>query len=313
MKQKILVIIYTLFLTIPYSSTIQSDPDSENSMQQKSFDLQGHRGARGLLPENTIPGFLYALNLGVTTLEMDVVINAEGSVILSHEPWMSASICSHPDGSKVKRNEAENLKIYSMSDQEVAGFDCGSRGHSGFPGQQAMAASKPHLNDVFKAVSLRTEETGREPALFNIEIKSAPEGDNIFHPEVDQYARALYDVLQKNDVLQRTSIQSFDPRALEAAHNIDADISLVLLVENRKSFQKNLNRLSFKPDIYSPNYKRVNKEMIKAAHAQNIQVIPWTVNDEKTMRKLVVLGVDGLITDYPDLGVRVLTDIQQGQ
>lgn len=282
-------------------------------MPQKPFDLQGHRGARGLLPENTIPAFLYALDLGVTTLEMDVAINAEGSVILSHEPWMSAKICSHADGRKVKKSEAKGLKIFSMSDADVAGFDCGSRGHPDFPKQQTMQVSKPKLSDVFEAVRLRSAETGREPVLFNIEIKSAPEGDNVFHPEVDQYARALYDVLQQNGVLERTSIQSFDPRALEAAHVIDPDVSLVLLIENRKSFQENLNRLSFTPDIYSPDYKRVNKDMIEAAHTQGIRVIPWTVNDEKAMRKLVSLGVDGLITDYPDLAVRVLADIQQDQ
>lgn len=282
-------------------------------MPQKPFDLQGHRGARGLFPENTIPAFLYALDLGVTTLEMDVAINAEGSVILSHEPWMSAKICSHPDGRKVKKSEAENLKIYTMSDADVAGFDCGSRGHPGFPEQKAMQVSKPKLVDVFKAVSLRSAETGREPVLFNIEIKSAPEGDNVFHPEVDQYARALYDVLQQSGVLERTSIQSFDPRALEAAHLIDPDVSLVFLVENRKSFQKNLSRLSFTPDIYSPNYKRVKKNMLEVAHQQGIRVIPWTVNKEKAMRKLIALGVDGLITDYPALGIRVLAEIQQEQ
>lgn len=282
-------------------------------MPQKSFDLQGHRGARGLYPENTIPAFLYALDLGVTTLEMDAVINADGSVILSHEPWMSADICSHPDGRKVKKSEAKSLKIYTMSDAEIRGFDCGGRGHSSFPRQQAMRVSKPKLVDVFEAVRLRSAETGRTPVLFNIEIKSAPQGDNVFHPEVDQYARALYDVLKQNGVLQRTSIQSFDPRALEAAHLIDADVALVLLVENRKSFRENLKRLSFKPDIYSPDYKRVNKDMIEDAHARHIQVIPWTVNDEKTMRKLVALGIDGLITDYPDLGIRVLAEIQQAQ
>jgi len=282
-------------------------------MPQKPFDLQGHRGARGWWPENTIPAFLYALDLGVTTLEMDVVINAEGNVYLSHEPWMSAEICSHPDGRKVKKSEAESLKIYHMSDEDVAGFDCGSRGHSDFPKQQVLQVSKPKLIDVFKAVKLRSAETERAPVLFNIEIKSAPEGDNVFHPEVDQYARALYDVLQQNDVLERTSIQSFDPRALEAAHLIDPDISLVLLIENPESFKENLSRLSFTPDIYSPNFKRVNKDMIEAAHSQHIQVIPWTVNDEKDMQKLIALGVDGLITDYPDLGVRVLADIQQEQ
>ena len=313
MKQKSLAIFCTLFLANHYSSQVQSGPVLTDDGPQLTIDLQGHRGARGLFPENTIPAFLYALDLGVTTLEMDVVINAEGDVYVSHEPWMSANICAHPDGRKVKKSEAESLKIYTMSDEDIAGFDCGSRGHSDFPEQQAMRVSKPKLIDVFKAVRLRSAKTGREPVLFNIEIKSAPEGDNLFHPEVDQYARALYDVLQLNGVLERTSIQSFDPRALEAVHLFDPDVSLVFLIENRKSFKENLSRLSFAPDVYSPNYKHVNKDMIEAAHSQDIQVIPWTVNDEKNMRKLIALGVDGLITDYPDLGVRVLADIQQAQ
>lgn len=302
-----------LFLATPFSFSVLADPALANTKPQKTIDLQGHRGARGLLPENTIPAFLRALDLGVTTLEMDVVINAEGNVFLSHEPWMSAIICSHPDGRKVKQSEEKSLKIYAMSDDDIRGFDCGSRGHPDFPEQQAMKVSKPMLSEVFEAVQLRTAETGREPVLFNIEIKSSPESDGVFHPQVDQYARALYGVLLKHGVLKRTSIQSLDPRALEAAHNIDRDISIILLVKNREGLQKNLNRLSFTPDIYSPDYERVNKDMIEAAHAQNIRVIPWTVNDEKIMRKLVALDVDGLITDYPDLGVRVLAEIEQYQ
>lgn len=272
----------------------------------ENFDLQGHRGARGNFPENTIPAFLYALDLGVTTLEMDVVINAEGNVYLSHEAWMSADICSHPDGRKVKKKEQKNLKIYAMSDAEVSSYDCGIRGHSKFKKQQAMKLSKPLLSDLFEAVRLRTAETGRKPALFNIEIKSMPEGDNVFHPEVGQYARALYDIVQQNGVVKRTSIQSFDPRALEATHKIDPDIATVLLVDNREGLQTNLDQLSFKPDIYSPNYKRLNKKMIAAAHAQNIRVIPWTINKKRLMKKYIAWGVDGLITDYPALGIKLL-------
>ena len=313
MKRKSVAVFYAIFLATLFSSAVLADPALSSARPQKTIDLQGHRGARGLLPENTIPAFLYALDLGVTTLEMDVVINAQGNVFLSHEPWMSAQICSHPDGRKVNKSEEKSLKIYAMSDEEIREFDCGSRGHYDFPKQQAMKVSKPLLSEVFAAVSLRSAETGRVPVLFNIEIKSSPEGDGVFHPQVDQYTRGLYDVLKQHGVLERTSIQSFDPRALEAAHNIDPDISLVLLVENRKSLKKNLNRLSFVPDIYSPDYKQVSKEMIEAAHTHNIQVIPWTVNEEKIMRKLLALGVDGLITDYPDLGVRVLAEIQQDQ
>lgn len=306
-------IFYVLLLTCLFSSTALANPPLESNESDKTFDLQGHRGARGVLPENTIPAFLYALDLGVTTLEMDVAINADGHVYLSHEPWMSADICSHPDGSPVTKREAKSLKIYGMSDADVSGFDCGSRGHAGFPQQQAMQVSKPLLSEVFKAVKQRSAETGREAVLFNIEIKSKPEGDDVFHPQVEEYARALYDVVQQNGLVSRTSIQSFDPRALEATHSIDPDISTVLLVDNFKGLQKNLARLSFTPTIYSPSYKRLNKKMTHAAQAQNIQVIPWTVNKEKIMRKLIGWGVDGLITDYPELAIRVLAEIPQAQ
>jgi len=311
MKPNSLAFCLTLFLAVPFSPAVPADLLLVNTLPKKSIDLQGHRGARGLFPENTIPAFLYALDLGVSTLEMDVVINSEGHVILSHEPWMSAKICLHPDGRNIDKSEEKSLKIFTMSDEEVRSYDCGSHGHTGFPDQQTMKVSKPSLDEVLEAVRLRTAETQRTPVHFNVEIKSSPEGDDVFHPRVDQFARALYDVLNQHEVLERSSIQSFDPRALEAAHNIDPGISIVLLVDNRAGFKENLKRLSFTPDIYSPNYKRVNKGQIEAAHAQDILVIPWTVNNEKVMRKLVDLGVDGLITDYPDMGIKVLAEIQQ--
>ena len=279
------------------------------------IDLQAHRGGRGLLPENSIPAFLHALDLGVTTLEMDVAINAAGHVIVSHEPWMSAKICSHGDGKEVTEDEKKSLRIYAMSDDEVAAFDCGSRGHPDHPRQQAMPVPKPLLSDVFQAVASRAEATDRNASfgqvLFNIEIKSLPEGDRIFHPVVMEFANALYRVVSEHKVVGQTTIQSFDVRALEAMHEIDPQISISLLVENQEGLQQNLARLSFIPQIYSPDHALLDRAQIDAAHAQNIKVIPWTVNDEKTMRELVEMGVDGLITDYPDLGVEVLAEIEK--
>ena len=276
---------------------------ASTDITNRAIDLQGHRGARGLLPENTIPAFQLALDLGVTTLEMDVAINAEGHVVLSHEPWMSAKICSHPDGRNVTEDEERRLRIYAMSDEEVAGFDCGSRGHPDFPRQQAMPVSKPLLSDVFQAVATHSSASARAPVRFNIEIKSRPEGDRVFHPKVREYANILYKVLQEYDVLAWTTVQSFDPRALEAMHSIDPQVSTSLIISNPHGFMENLAQLSFVPDIYSPDYELVDEELIRAAHARNIQVIPWTVNDADTMRKLLAWGVDGLITDYPDLAI----------
>jgi len=313
MKQKLLPLFWLISLLVLPVVTYADSNLPDKSTHPSSFDLQGHRGARGLLPENTIPGYLLALDLGVTTLEMDAVISAQGSVFLSHDQWMSAKICSYPDGRKVKKSQQKSLKIYAMNDVEVRSFDCGSRGHPDFPKQRAMKVSKPLLRDMFEAVRARTAQNDRVPVFFNIEIKSAPQGDGVFHPAVDRYAQALYDVVKQSGAVSRTSIQSFDPRALEAVHKIDPGIALVLLVDNRKGLQENLNRLSFTLNIYSPDYTLVNAKMIKAAHAQNIRVIPWTVNTEKKMRKLVAMGIDGLITDYPDLGVQVIAEIQQGQ
>lgn len=282
--------------------------------RQPVFDLQGHRGARGLLPENTIPAFLHALDLGVTTLEMDTVINAEGHVVVSHEPWMSASICSHRDGRKVTEDEQRNLRIFMMSDLQLAGFDCGNRGHPDFPRQQPMPVAKPLLREVFLAVARHSDATGCRagfgPVLFNIEIKSRPETDGIFHPEVFEFTRALYNLLQEFEVLERTTIQSFDVRALEAVHKMNPQLSTSLIVDNQQGLLTNLKRLSFIPSIYSPHFELLDRQQIDAAHAQNIRVIPWTINDEHTMRKLIGMGIDGLITDYPELGMEVLASIQ---
>lgn len=276
----------------------------------ESIDIQGHRGARGLLPENTIPAFIRALELGVTTLEMDTVINAEGHVVVSHEPWMSALICSHPDGRPVQKQEERSLNIYRMDDSEMAGFDCGSRQHPDFPEQQTIAVPKPLLADLFSAVErFETSKTGA-PVRFNIEIKSRPEWDEIYHPDVSRFALLLYQVVNQFGLVERTSIQSFDPRALEAVHQIDPDIETVWLISNRDGLTKNLARLSFSPTIYSPDYRLVDQALVDRLRALGIRLIPWTVNRPKDMMKLAGLGVEGLITDYPDVAIDVLRSME---
>ena len=291
--------------------------NSNFTPEAKDIELQGHRGARGLMPENSIPAFLLALDLGVDTLELDVAINAEGHVVVSHEPWMSATICKREDGSEITPEEEKSLRIYAMSDAQVASFDCGSRGHPDHRQQQTMPVAKPLLSQVFEAVAkhaVANDKTARTaPVLYNIEIKSKPEGDGVFHPPVKEFAEILYQLVSDHQLVEQTTIQSFDTRALEAMHEIDADISISLLVDNPHGLEPNLSLLSFTPQIYSPDHTLLDQIQIDAAHDNGIRVIPWTVNDAKTMRQLIDLGVDGFITDYPDLGARVLAEIQQAQ
>ena len=283
---------------------------SASRQDRFAFDLQGHRGARGLLPENSIPGFLLAFDLGVTTLEMDTVINADGDVVVSHDPWMCAAICSHPDGRAVTESEQKGLRIYAMSGAEMAGFDCGKRGHPDFPRQRPMAVTKPLLRDVFAAVASHAAVQGRQrrsgPVRYNIEIKSRPEHDERFHPRVERFASLLYAVVNEFGQVGNTTIQSFDPRALEAVHRIDPKISTSLIVDNRDGLSANLGRLGFTPSIYSPHFALLDRRQTDAAHALGVRVIPWTVNDADSMRKLTGMGVDGLITDYPDIAMKLM-------
>lgn len=277
------------------------------------FDLQGHRGARGLLPENTVPGFLRALELGVTTLEMDVVISQDGFVVVSHDPQMSHEICTHPSGEPVTEDEEARLVLYQMLYAEITEFDCGRRGHPRFPRQEPKPAEKPLLRAVIAAAEAYADTAGRPAPFYNIETKARPEGDGRLHPEPEPFARAVLKVVAAKDVAQRTTLQSFDPRTLRAARRLiergeapPVRLALLAAQETSEGLAADVEALGFAPDIYSPDVRLVDEALVEDAHARGLQVIPWTVNDEAVMQQLQALGVDGLITDYPDLGQQLL-------
>lgn len=270
------------------------------------FDLQGHRGARGLMPENTIPGFLEAVDLGVTTVELDVVVTKDHRLVASHDPWFDPRICSTPDGVPIPESEKYRYRIYGLTYDEVVRFDCGRRGHPDFPRQRPVPASKPLLADAITAVEARVGELGLRPVRYNIETKSRPEGDGELHPAPEVFARLLYDEVRRLGVLERTTIQSFDVRTLRVVRALDPTVSLSLLVENGLGLERNLEILGFTPEIYSPDHHLVDAVLVLEAHARGIALIPWTVNDRDEMERLMDLGVDGLITDYPDIGREVV-------
>jgi glycerophosphoryl diester phosphodiesterase len=264
------------------------------------FDVQGHRGARGLRPENTIPAFLLALDSGVTTVEMDVVITKDKQVVVSHEPYMSASICMNASGDNFPEKEEKKYNIYQMTYDEVRAFDCGSKGNDKFPQQEKIAVSKPLLSDVIIAVENHIKNYSTYEVDYNIEIKATSEGDQKFHPTVEEYCELVYELVDEYLPMERVVFQSFDFRVLKYLHEKYPDVRLAALVENLKSIDTNLKELGFKPSIYSPYYKLINKEKILYLHKMKIRVIPWTVNETADMLALKGMGVDGFITDYPD-------------
>lgn len=264
------------------------------------LDIQGHRGCRGMLPENTIPAFIRAINLEVTTLELDVVITANGDVLLSHEPFMSHEICLMPDGSRISESNEKELNIYQMTTERAQSFSCGEIPHPQFREQQNMKVYKPLLSEVIDSVESYLKFNNLPLVHYNIETKCTLQGDNIFHPGPEAFADTVMSVIQSRGITDRCYIQSFDVRTLQHLKAINAPVKLVLLVENTGGIRKNLKNLGFIPEVYSPYYMLLTNKNVQSLQKKGMKVIPWTVNDEKAMKSLIAMGVDGLITDYPD-------------
>jgi glycerophosphoryl diester phosphodiesterase len=264
------------------------------------FDIQGHRGARGLMPENTIPGFLMALDSGVNTIELDVAVTQDGQLIVSHEPWMSSSICIDPSGSSLDEKTERKYNIYHMTYDQVKQWDCGLKQNANFPDQVKVSSSKPLLRDVMVAVENHIKNFTRYEVDYNIEIKSTPQGDNKFHPNPEMFSDLVFGLVDQYLPWDRVVIQSFDFRVLKYWHEKYPKVRLSALVENRKPVNENLADLGFIPSIYSPNFKLITREDVKELHLKKVRVIPWTVNEPGDMLSLKGLDVDGFITDYPD-------------
>lgn len=268
-----------------------------------AFDKEGHRGCRGLMPENTIPAMLKALDMGVTTLEMDASITQDKQVILSHEPFFNHKITTKPDGQPVTSSEEHNLNIFRMTYAETQRYDVGLKPHSDFPRQQRLKATKPLLSAVIDSVEAAVQAKKIKPVFYNIETKCRKDYDNIYHPAPDEFVELLMKVIREKGIEERVIIQSFDFRTLKVLHAKYPQIKTAALIEgyDKKKLEAHLEELGFIPTIYSPAHALVSKELIDQCHQQKIKIIPWTVNDAKKIQELKALGVDGIITDYPDL------------
>lgn len=295
-----------LVFSFSCSNTNKMQKASANKKEayvQGEFDKQGHRGCRGLMPENTVPAMIHALGLGVTTLEMDVVITKDKKVILSHEPWFGEEITTKPDGSYMGPREERKYNIYWMTYEQTKDFDVGLKPHPRFPRQQKMKVTKPLLADVIDSVNKDMMTRRRPFPYYNIETKTNPEGDGVFTPKPDEFVELLMTVIKEKHIEDNVIIQSFDFRTLKYLHEKYPTIKTAALVEatDKRSADDIIKELGFKPTIYSPAYQLVNTGIINKYHEQGIKVIPWTVNDKTKIGELKKLGVDGIITDYPDL------------
>ena len=267
-----------------------------------TIDYQAHRGGRGLMPENTIPAMLSVMdNNKVTTLEMDLAITKDKQVGVSHDPVLNPIITTKPDGTFIKANEVNDNVIYQMNYDQLQKFDVGLKLHPGFTQQKKLAVVIPTLSNLVDSVELKGSMMGRK-MMYNIEIKSVEGKDIVEHPAPDEFVDLVVNVIKQKNIADRTTIQSFDIRPLKVLHQKYPTIQTAYLVFGKEcgDAQKQIQLLGFTPTIYSPEYKYVTKETVDYCHAHQMKIIPWTVNTKKEIDALIALGVDGLISDYPN-------------
>ena len=286
-----------------------------------SFDLQGHRGARGLAPENTLAAFTRALETGVSTLELDIGITRDGVPVIHHDERLNPAITRNVHGVWLAdpAPRIRDLSVAELAGYNVGGLKPGSSYAAQFPDQTARDwEGIPKLADLFELVKKRGDTRVR----FNIETKLTPD-----HPEdtvpPEQMVAALLQVIAQYGMEGRVSIQSFDWRTLKMVQVQRPAIPTVCLSGRLRNFNTvspawnaglplpangSLPQLVKAAGcaVWSPNFQDVHANSLKDAHAQGLKLIPWTVNSREDMGRLIDLGIDGLITDRPDIAQAVL-------
>jgi glycerophosphoryl diester phosphodiesterase len=292
----------TALLAFSCAGTKQATGNKHAIVAFPAFDEEAHRGGRGLMPENTIPAMLNAIDLGVTTLEMDTHITKDNKVVLSHDPYFNENFTTTPEGNTLTKAEAVKRLLYTMTYDSIQKYDVGLKPYAAFPRQKKIAVHKPLLADLLDATEKHAGEKGKA-MFYNIEIKSKPENDGKKHPPVEAFVDLVMQVILQKGTEARTVIQSFDPRALQVMHRKYPSVATSLLIEDydKRSVEEQLQQLGFTPFVYSPHFSLVTPQLVQQCRSKQMKLVPWTINTLEQIQQLKNTGVDGIITDYPDL------------
>ncbi len=259
-----------------------------------AIDVQGHRGARAVLPENSLAALKHALELGVDTLEFDMGVSKDGVVVVVHDQKINPVICQYKDGSNVE----EDLWVHQLTLEQIKEFDCGSKKNPRFDQQRPVPGSEiPTLIEVFEMVT-QSGLPNAKTISFNIETKSNPDLPHA-QPAAKDFVEAVLKVVRKFDLESRVTLQSFDPATLIAAKEISPDLQLALLLRYKPESWVAAAE-SVNADIISPYYKLIDKKDVESIQEAGLAVIPWTANSKRQWARLLKLGVDGIISDDPE-------------
>ena len=248
--------------------------------------VHGHRGARAVRPENTMPAFEYALKIGVDALELDLAVTKDDVLVVSHDPHMNPAICTPPAGWK-----GTNV-IREMTLDQLRLWDCGAKRHPQFPRQEPVPGTRvPALDEVFALAPRGSFE-------FNVETKIFAKRPELT-PSPEEFSRLLLEAIRKHKLEERVIVQSFDFRTLKAMKSLAPEIRLSALFEPYTTWDPIKATIELGAPIISPHFRLVNAEFVESAHKAGLQVVPWTANEESEWRKLADAKVDAIISDDP--------------
>lgn len=275
---------------------------SKTGGRSSVFFKVGHRGTRGLMPENTIPAMEKGIEVGANTVELDVHITRDGQVLVYHDESFNPDYTSMPDGSDIPKDQRKKYTFYQMDYPEIRKFIIGRKDYPAFPQQQRMDCYTPLLGEMIDSVEAFVLRRHLPPVYWLVEIKSKEKTDGYEQPAPEEYVRLLLPVLDARHLGNRLIVQSFDMRPLQVIHRQRPDIRLGFLTDDKnKTFDDNIRDLGFIPAFYNPNYHLVTTTLVKQCHDKKILIEPWTVETQDIMQQMKSLGVDGIITDYPNL------------
>jgi glycerophosphoryl diester phosphodiesterase len=269
--------------------------------------IYGHRGARGLYPENTIEGFLYAASLDIYGIEMDVVVSKDKKIVVSHEPWMNPLTCTKPDNSNI--NFLRRKSLYRMDYSDIKQYDCGLLGNPNFPIQKRMRAYKPLLSEVITAVEAYRSNINLPPLVYNIEIKSSWVNDYSLNPPPEEFVDLVLQELAPFNIYNRILLQSFDMRPLNILHTKNVGCQIGMLLKNPRYLGSHMIGLSFTPDTCGMYYKFATEKWLGKIHEMGMKALIWTENEKEDMRQHIAMGIDGIITDFPQRALEALNEL----
>lgn len=264
------------------------------------FYKEGHRGGTGLMPENTIPAMKKAIEVGANVIEVDVYTTKDGKVIITHDPHINWKISLTKDGKELTEEEAKSYPVHQMNYDDIRQFDVGSKYYPPFHNQKKIKTYIPLLSELIDSVEQYTAAKKFPGVIYNIELKTSTTYDEVFNSKPDELVDAVMAVVKSKKIGDRFYIQSFDKRPLQYAHEKYPQVALGFLVSNKDPFDENIKQLGFVPQIYSPNFKLVTPELVKQCKQSKTKLVVWTVNTKEDINNLKQLGVDGIITDYPN-------------